>query len=101
LIREILPCGKENAVSGNELVNILGLKDLRMLTQIIELEREVAPICASNDPLRPGYYLPASSSELESYIKAFDRRMSNMARTRKNLGEALRAMTGQETICGW
>lgn len=101
MIREILPCGKEHAIPGNELVKILGLKDLRMLTQIIELEREIVPICASMDSGRPGCYLPASPAELESYIKSFDRRMGNMARTRKNLDDALQKMVGQEQIGGW
>lgn len=101
MIREILPCGKENAISGAELVKILELKDVRQLTQIIELERAIAPICASTDSRKPGYFLPACSDELESYLRSFDRRLGNMQQTRKHLGDALENMTGQTRIEEW
>lgn len=101
MVHEILPCGKENAISGADLVKILELKDVRQLTQIIELERANTPICASTDARKPGYFLPASPGELESYIQSFDRRLGNMQLTRQRLGDALEEMTAQTRIEMW
>lgn len=97
----LLQVGKGNAIQGHKLVKLLGLKDLRDLTQLIEVERRAgAPICASTDQNSPGYYLPADAAELEEYIKSLGRRLRNVSRTMTHLEDALLQMTGQEKMGG-
>ena len=94
ILGRVLPHGKGHAIPGRELVNILKLKDLRELTQLVERERaEGAPICASTDSAAPGYYLADDPAELEQYIHSLDRRLHNMGQTRKHLGATLKGLT--------
>lgn len=91
--------GKENAITGKALIPLLGMHDLRELTQQVELERKaLIPICASTDPQCPGYYLPANATELSVYIASLDRRIRNMSTTRVHCEDALLAMTGQTRL---
>ena len=91
--------GKENAIPGKKLVELLGLKDLRELTQIIERERKDGrPICASTDANSPGYYLADGPDELWEYIKSLGRRLHNIGITRKHLEDTLDNMTGQDRM---
>lgn len=100
MIHEILPTGKENAIPGRDLMSMLGLRDLRDLTQLVERERKDGfPICASTSGDK-GYYLAANATELEEYIKSLSRRHHNIGRTMTHLEDTLLKMTGQEKIGG-
>lgn len=99
MVYEYLSEGKPNAVPGKELVALLGLKDLRELTQVIERERKDGrPICASTDTNAPGYYLADGPDELWEYIKSLGRRLCSISTTQKHLADTLDAMTGQERM---
>lgn len=98
-VSDFLRTGKGNAITGKELLPLLGLHDLRDLTQQVELERKaLIPICASTDTRCSGYYLPADESELSEYISSLDRRIRNMSTTRVHCEDALLAMTGQTRL---
>lgn len=100
-VSQLLLEGRENAVTGGKLVEMLELKDLRDLTQHVEAERRAGfPICASTDTNRPGYYLAANPEELEDYISSLDRRLHNVGQTRRHLEATLLRMTGQEKMGG-
>lgn len=97
-----LPVGTPNAISGKELAAILGYKNLRLLSRQIQLERLAgAPICAAVSGDSRGYYLASSTDELSAYLKALDRRLREVHRTRDACGDTLRRMTGQEVLRGW
>ena len=99
-IHELLLTGKENAIPGRDLMTLLGLKDLRDLTQIVERERKNGfPICASTSGEK-GYYIAANAVELDEYIKSLGRRIHNIGRTMTHLEDTLDKMTGQEKIDG-
>lgn len=93
--------GESNAIPGRDLVKLLGLHDLRELTQMIEkARRNGVPICAScSDPR--GYYIAETPEELERYLRSLDRRLSNIRATRSACGDTLRRMNGQEEVEGW
>jgi len=102
MVYERLFKGKENAIPGKDLVELLELKDLRELTQIIERERKDGhPICASTDSNFPGYYLADGPDELWDYIKSLGRRLHSIGITRKHLEDTLDRMTGQGRVEGW
>lgn len=100
MIREILLEGKENAIPGRDLMALLGLKDLRDLTQLVERERkDGVPICASTSGEK-GYYLASDVDELNEYIKSLGRRIHSVSRTMIHLEDTLNRMTGQEKMGG-
>ena len=66
MIHEILPAGRENALSGRALATMFNC-DIRAITVQIEKERrEGQPICAASGD-NPGYYLAADPDELKNY----------------------------------
>lgn len=95
-LSRLLPLGKENAIPGRDLVKILGLKDLRTLSKIVEHERRTGmPICASVTGER-GYYLARDAEELSEYIKSLSRRVLSTRKTLVYLEDTLDFMMGQE-----
>lgn len=80
-LSELLLTGRANAVPGRDLVRLLGLHDLRELTQIIEKERRAGePICASVSAPH-GYYIADSPDELRRYLHSLQRRKGEIGRT--------------------
>ena len=93
LVSSILLTGSGNALPGREIRRILGLKDAREVASLVEQERRRGvPICASCDNRNPGYYLPASSVELEEYCRSLRGRIGEINRTLEALEDTL---TGQ------
>ena len=80
-VTDLLHRGKANAVPGRDLVRLLGLQDLRELTQMIEKERRAGePICASVSAPH-GYYIADSPDELRRYLHSLQRRKGEIGRT--------------------
>ena len=101
-VADVLPVGAANAVDGQTLVTILGYRTLRELSREIQRERAAGhPICAAVAGDRRGYYLAATPDELQRYIKALDRRIRAVRKTRDACGDTLRRMSGQEAMQGW
>lgn len=101
-VHEVLLRGAENAIEGATLAAAIGFKDRRALSKEIERERRSGqPICAAVAGNSRGYYLTDDPDELQRYIRALDRRIREVRKTRDACGETLRRMTGQETMQGW
>ena len=89
MIHEILPAGRENALTGRELATMFNC-DIRVITQQIEKERrEGHPICAASGE-NPGYFLPADDEELAAYCKRLKKRAVELFKTRQALIKVLR-----------
>ena len=102
VVSAALLTGAENAIEGATLAAALGFKDRRALSKQIERERRSGqPICAAVAGNSRGYYLADDPDELQRYIRALDRRIREVRKTRDACGETLRRMTGQETMWGW
>lgn len=100
-VSDMLLEGKENAITGGRLVDVLELKDLREPTQLVEGERRAgSPICASTGNGSHGYYLAKDAAELEDYLGSLDRRLHHIGLTRRHLEATLLRMTGQEKMGG-
>ena len=89
MIYEILPAGREHALTGRELANIFNC-DIRVITMQIERERRDGhPICAASGD-NPGYFLPANNEELEAYCNRLKGRAIELFKTRQALVRVLR-----------
>lgn len=89
MIYEILPAGRENALTGRALANMLDC-DIRAITAQIEKERRDGhPICAASGE-NPGYFLPADDKELEAYCNRLKGRAIELFKTRQALIRVLR-----------
>ena len=101
-VSDFLPHGAANAVDGRALAAVLGFKDRRALSKQIERERRSGlPICAAVAGKSRGYYLANDPDELQRYIKALDRRIREVRRTRYACNETLCRMSGQTVLEGW
>lgn len=98
---DLLPTGRENAVTGRELASLLDLDGREISRTIERLRADGVPVCATCDSSRPGYYLAEGSEDLERYIASLDRRLRAIRLTREALAETLARQTGQTQIWGW
>ena len=81
-ISDFLQEGAENALTARELTQLLGIKNRREITKAIERERLAgAPICASSETGRQGYYLASSTDEMEHFVHSLTRRVANVSGT--------------------
>ena len=75
VIAGLLPRGKENAISTEDLVNLTGCSSARELQQYIAQERKAgAVICSSTIG---GYFLPESRREIEEFCRSLKNRAEN------------------------
>ena len=93
-----LSMGQENARTAREIADWIGGKP-REVTRLIERARlDGAPICATCDANRPGYYLAQDAEELAAYLHRFKHRRRTIAKTEAALMATLCTMTGQTYI---
>lgn len=83
-ISEILPTGKENAITAKDLSSILGISTREVSRKIEEERRKGTPICASCYQYK-GYYLAADDDELQEYCKRLRHRETEIAKTRESI----------------
>lgn len=83
----ILPTGKENAISTNELAVIMGFGDSRSLQADIAKSRNAGQIILSSTS--GGYYLPKDDAEVEEFVAVLRARAINTFRALKSAREYL------------
>lgn len=74
-ILDLLPVGKENAISTVDLVRLAGCGSARDLQERIALERNAgAVICSSTTG---GYFRPANKMEIAEFCRSLENRATN------------------------
>lgn len=95
-IMSILPEGKENSISSEDLAQLTGCKSVRELQERIASERNrVALICSGSGK---GYWRPKNRQEIQEFVKTMDARALNTLRAARSAKMALRIPEGQQYI---
>lgn len=93
-LRNILPTGKNNAISARELAAKLGVSD-RVLRDIVTGDRvKGIVICSSS----AGYYLPASKDEIKEFCSFMDKRAKHSFIAIQSARRALGEVEGQQAF---
>lgn len=93
---KILPTGKENAISTNELAVLMGFSDSRALQADIAKARENGQVILSS--VQGGYFLPASDDEVREFIGALQARAIGTFKALKSAREYLKENREQITF---
>lgn len=72
---DIIPTGKENAISGSKLACLLNCSERKVRKCIEYLRRDGVLICSTYDSKGGGYYIPRNSAETSEY---FGRQLSRI-----------------------
>lgn len=93
---KILPIGKANAISSNDLSLIMGFDNARALQTDIAKSRNAGQVILSST--QGGYYLPADDNETEEFIKVLQARAVNTFRALKSARASLKENKAQMNI---
>ena len=95
---DYLLTGAEHALDAKTLAAAMEI-DRRTVTQRIERERRSGmPICAAVDGVNRGYYLAADADELARYVRALDRRISEVKKTHAACRRTLEKMNEVNSV---
>lgn len=90
IVMDVLPAGKENAVSSEALCNRLGFESVRELQKEIARERTAGAVILSTCQEDGGYFLPGNVREVKEFIKTLESRGRNTLMALKSARELLR-----------
>lgn len=99
-IFDILPIGRERAISSEALAAVTGCKSVRELQKRIERERLAGAVILS-DTHGGGYYRSNDPAELRRFVRTLNARARNTLRAAESAQIALNTIEGQESIGGW
>lgn len=97
-IAGLLPFGKDNAVTTQELMRLTGCRTARELQQRIAYEREHGAIICSGSGR--GYWRPKDRQEIEQFVKTMKARALNTLKVIRSASQALKVLEGQQSIEG-
>lgn len=100
-IMDILPVGKENAISTADLVKITGCTSPRDLQERIALERNAGAVICSG--AGSGYWRAKNRKELLEFVHCMDARAKNTLAATRSAKRALQIAEGQFEMgdCGY
>lgn len=98
LIEGLLPVGKENAVTTQDLVKLSGCGSARELQQRIAYEREYGAIICSGSGR--GYWRPKDRQEIQEFVHTMNARALNTLKAVKSAKRALKVPEGQQSMNG-
>lgn len=85
---KILPTGKENAISSDELAALRGFESTRALRADIAKSREAGQVIISS--LSGGYYLPENMEEIAEFVTVQKTRAINCLKALKSARKVLK-----------
>ena len=97
-IAGLLPFGKDNAVTTQELMRLTGCRTARELQQRIAYEREHGAIICSGSGR--GYCRPKDRQEIQLYLKCKKSRALNTLKVIRSARQVLKVPEGQQSIEG-
>ena len=97
-IAGMLPFGKDNAVTTQELMRLTGCGSVRELRQRIASAREQGAIICSGSG--KGYWRPKDRQEIEQFIKTMKARALNTLKVIRSASQVLKVPEGQQSIEG-
>ena len=68
----LIPTGKENAISASELADITGMTERTVRATVSRIRRTQQKIICSNSDSsngRTGFYYPSNDTEIEEYVR--------------------------------
>ena len=71
MIWELLPTGKKNKVSADDLMKMTGIQTKRELSAVVQRERFSGKLILSTKADGGGYYLPGDAVEVEDFIETY------------------------------
>ncbi|MGF6991438.1 hypothetical protein M2150_002713 [Lachnospiraceae bacterium PM6-15] len=95
VIEPLLPLGKENAISSEELTKIFNCTD-RELRAIVSRERKSGAIICS--ATTGGYFKPKTKEELQAFYKGLKGQALSILEALRSSKRALDEMEGQESL---
>lgn len=98
-IYDMLPLGREAAISSHDLVKITGMPSVRQLQEAISRERAAGAVILSRSD--GGYYRSNDPEELRRFICTLHARAKNTVRAAQSAQVLLDTLTGQERVEGW
>ncbi|WP_455649103.1 hypothetical protein [Enterocloster citroniae] len=90
IVADVLPRGKENAVSAEVLCNRLGFETVRELQKEVARERAAGAVILFACQEDGGYFLPGNVREVRAFIKTLESRGKNTLMALKSARELLR-----------
>ena len=93
-IASLLPVGKENAISTEDLVNLTGCSSARELQQYIAQARKAGEVICSSTT--GGYFLPESRMEIAEFRRSLKNRAENTLVAIESAEKALNSPEWQE-----
>lgn len=94
-IADLLSSGADNATTARELAAWLGWSEREVTRQIERERRAGAPICATCDNRKPGYFIAASADEIDAYLGRLAHREAEVRRTHRAMMAARAKLAGQ------
>lgn len=94
----MLPVGKENAITTQDLVKLSGCGSARELQQRIAYEREQGAIICSGSGR--GYWRPKDRKEIQEFVHTMNARALNTLKAVKSAKRALKVPEGQQSMKG-
>jgi len=95
-VMDYLPEGRENAISGKELVSLLGLSSKRQLQVLIAKERAHGALILSSTIPPGGYYTSTDPAEVEAFVRMME---SKAKKTFKVLKSARQYLAATKSEC--
>ena len=97
MIVELLPVGKENAISTADLKNASGISNIRALRAAVARERKLGEVILSSK--HGGYYRPATEQEIEEFIKTNSKEAKSILYGLRSAKQHLKMLQNKDQLC--